>query len=242
MIRKNFSLTTIACSVLLGCAAPAVDGVSKSQFSSSNAAAGLSGGFRPNETLKVYSSSNSGQRSGVIDQTGDSYNYGPTARDIEIIPAKTSSSKDVNALLAPKRAKVLAGCNRDKVSDKIVCRMNVLPDSSDLNGGLYQIVSESGSLISSCVIGHNFPGKAASIRVDGNAAFVTNDRGCIVGDDASRLERQLRDGQKLLTRRVEWPYESPRDKEMIISGSFSAALELYRWSATADLKQLFSAK
>lgn len=242
MINSKIIFVVIASSVLFGCASPGVDGYSQSKSPSSSAAAGLSGGFRPNETLHVYSSSHPGQRKGVIQETGDSYNYAPVARDVEIVPIAKSSDTDTSSLLAAKRVKVLGGCNKDKVSDKTTCRMNILPQGTDQKGGLYQTLDTNGSLLSSCVIGHDFPGKMASIKVDDNTAIKTNDKGCIGGSEAQLLEQQLLAGKRLITRRVEWPYEALRDKEFIIAGSFSSALELYRWSATADLKQLFSAR
>ncbi len=230
----------ISSAALASCGGATLDSVSKSKSASSSAATGLTGGFRPNETLHVYSSSHAGQRRGIIQETGDRYNYGPVAGNIEIVPAESSSNTDASAMLAPKRALVLGGCDKDKMSDKTTCRMNILPQGSDQKGGLYQTVDTNGVLLTSCVIGHDFPGKVASIRVDSNPALTTNDKGCISGEDVRLLERQLLSGKRVITRRVEWPYTDRRDKEMIIDGSFKAALELYKWSSSANLTQLFS--
>ena len=236
MSTAKLSTIIAACYLLLGCGVA----TQTPQLSSTKATTGLSGGFGPNETLHVYSSSHSGQRRGIVKSTGDRYNYGPIARNIEIIPAEASSSGSASSPLVPKRVEVLGGCSKDKVSDQTVCRLNILPQGTNQKGGLYQTVDLNGSLLSSCVIGHDYPGKTASIRIDGNPAFTTNDKGCIAGSQAAALERQLRDGKQLITRRIEWPYKDMRDKELIIDGSFSTALELYRWSATANLAQLFS--
>lgn len=227
-----------ACSLLLGC----MEGETGSQFSSSSAGSELSGGFRPNETLEVYSATRMMQRRGRIEQTGDYYNYGPKARDIEIVPVKVPFSKNSDTLLAPKRVSVLGGCNQDRVTDRTTCRLNIMPQAVGVSskGGLYQTVSASGSILTSCVIGHDFPGRRASIRVDSNPAFSTNSEGCLTGSAASRLDKQLKSGKVLITRRVEWPYDYTRDKEMLIEGSWSAALQLYRWSASAELSTLFS--
>lgn len=222
--------------LLMGC----VSSNPTSQFSSNRAAENLSGGFRPNETLEVYSGTGSMQRRGRIEQTGDFYNYGPAPRDIEIVPVEVPFSTDPDILLAPKRVKVLGGCSTDRVTDRTTCRMNVLPQGTGIDGGLYQTVNADGSILSACIVGHDFPGRTGAIRVDSNPAITTNTEGCISGSAARRLERQLISGSTLVTRRVEWPYDYSRDREMLINGSFSTAQELYRWSTSADLPTLFS--
>ncbi len=224
--------------LLMGC----LPNSPNSQFSSNRVAGGLSGGFRQNETLEVYSGTGLTQRRGRIERTGDFYNYGPARRNIEIIPVELPFSTDPDILLAPKRVQVLGGCSVDKVTDRTTCRLNVLPQGTGIDGGLYQTVTANGSILSACIVGHDFPGRTGAIRVDNNPAITTNTEGCISGSAARRLERQLINGSSLLTRRVEWPYDYSRDKEMLISGSFSTAQELYRWSASADLATLFSVR
>jgi len=230
----------VACMALLGC----MEGEKGSQFSSTLASSELSDGFRPNETLEVYSATRTMQRRGRIAHTGDYYNYGNKPRDIEIVPVKVPFSTNPDILLAPKRVSVLGGCGQDKITDRTNCRLNIMPQdfSAVSKGGLYQRVNASGSILASCVIGHDFPGRRASIRVDNNSAFSTNSDGCISGSAASRLDQQLKNGKILITRRVEWPYDYSKDKEMLIEGSWSAAQELYRWSSSADLSTLFSSK
>ncbi len=234
------SLTLIAFTniLLMGCME---DGPTP-QFSSSRAASELGGGFRPSETLEVYSATNTMQRRGRIEQTGDYYNYGPSPRDIEIVPIEVPFSTDPDILLAPKRVKVLGGCSKDRVTDRTTCRINVLPQGIGNDGGLYQTVSANGSILSACIIGHDFPGRSGAIRVGSNPAITTDREGCISGAAARRLEQQLINGTTLVTRRVEWPYDYTRDKEMLIEGSFSAAQALYRWSTSVDLQALFSAR
>jgi len=212
------------------------------QFSSRKLADGLQGGFRPSESLESYPTINSFQRRGRIQETGDYYNYSPEPRRIEIIPVEVPFSTDSKILLAPKRVSVLGGCARDKVTDRTTCHMNILPQGVRRGGGLFQIVDASGNLKSSCILGHDFPGRRGVIRVDGNAAITTDTDGCIYGSTARRLQSQLLTGQHLITRYVEWPYDYSKDREMLIGGSFRSAQELYRWSAGADLQTLFSAR
>lgn len=201
--------------------------------------ANLSGGFTENERLGYYEFSKSYYRSGRISETGDIYNYSAEPYSIEIIaqPVPFASGNMLDA----RRANWVAGCSKDKFSDAVTCRMNILPQNPVGNaGGLFQIVDRRGNILKSCVLGHDFPGKRAAIRVDENSAFTTDTEGCISGGAASRLQQQLESGSRLLTRRIEWPYESSRDKDIIITGAYSAARELFRFSAEADLASLFS--
>jgi hypothetical protein len=87
-------------------------------------------------------------------------------------------------------------------------------------GGLYQTVDQQGNIRSSCIIGHDFPGRRGMIRVDSHSAISTDGDGCVYGGTARRLQNQLVSGSRLITRRVEWPYDSNRDKEILISGGY----------------------
>lgn len=235
MPLKTVSLIAVALIALMGC----MEGSSGNQFSTSTVAANLDGGFRQGEMLEIYPATKTVQRRGLIEETGDFYNYGREPRDIEIVPVEAPFSTDPDILLAPKRVKVLGGCSRDQVTDRTTCRLNVLPQGTLVPGGLFQRVTANGNILSACITGHDFPGRTGAIRVDDNPAITTNREGCISGASARRLERQLLSGSRLITRRVEWPYDYAKDREMLIKGSFSAAQELYRWSATADLPPLF---
>lgn len=238
MKLSNVMVAACAAVILTGC----MEGNQTTQFSSNRVASGLSDGFRPNETLEAYSVTNSMVRRGRIAETGDYYSYRSTPRGVEIIPVEVPFNRET--VLAPKRVKVLGGCSQDRVSDRTSCRLNIIPQSagSSRDGGLYQTVSANGSILSACILGHDFPGRRGAIRVDGNPAFTTNNDGCISGAAAQRLEQQLRTGKVLLTRYVEWPYDYSRDKEMLIDRSFSTAQDLFRWSASADLAALFNAR
>jgi hypothetical protein len=202
---------------------------------------GLDGGFRPSEGLKRYDGAGLSvyERRGQITKTGDFYVYTRNRGDVAISPVEVPFSVDTASM--PRRVKVAGSCSTDQITDNTTCRLNILPQLGGF-GSLYQIVSASGSILSSCVVGHDFPGRTAAIRVDDNPAIVTNTEGCVSGATARRLERQLLGGKRLITRRVEWPYESMRDEVMLIEGSFSSAQELFRWSVTTDLKSLFEVR
>lgn len=236
MKSSNLGLLISVSLIIMGC----IDGNTVEKTSSNIAESRLDGGFRAGEILKVYSTINSMQRSGRVEHTGDYYNYGSTPRSIEIVSVEVPFSTDSDVILAAKRVKIIGGCHKDRVTDITTCRMNVFPQGNRHGGGLSQTVSASGSILSSCIIGHNFPGRIGAIRVDSNLVIMTNRKGCISGATANILEKQLKNGRTLITRRVEWPYNYSQDKEMLIEGSFSVAQELYRWSASANLPALFS--
>lgn len=221
--------------MLSGCVAT----TEQNQFGSRVISTGMQGGFTTNEALEVYESSGTILRRGRIDKTGDYYSYSTERFDIEINPVEVQWTTD-NALDA-KRPDWVAGCNTDSMTDQITCRMNILPQGAGGNkGGLFQTVDRQGNILSSCIMGHDFPGRRGIIRVDSNSPITTNSEGCISGTKARLLQRQLLVGSTLQTRRVEWPYNSNRDKEMLVFGGYEAARNVYRFSESADLPALFS--
>lgn len=237
MKTLNLIVGLLSSSLLIGCMS-----VETGSPSSTNVAtSGLSGGFTADEQLIIFQTSNVKQRRGFIEETGDYYNYGPAPRELSVVPAEVPYSTDIDVSLTPKRVTVIAGCSTDKITDKTSCKMNIRPHSwsKSWDGGLIQTVSSDGSLLSSCVVGHDFPGRRASIRVDKNPSITTNKNGCISGSAARRFERQLKSGKILITRRIEWPYDYEKDKEMVVEGSFSTAQDLFRWTTSADLVSLF---
>jgi hypothetical protein len=232
-VRKLFVIGALA--TVVGC----MSTTEESQFGATVISEGLQGGFTPNETLEMYQTSKAVLRRGRIEQTGDFYNYSTERYDIEINSVEVPWTTE-NALDA-QRANWVAGCSADRMSDRTTCRMNVLPNGPIGNdGGLFQTVDRQGNIQSSCVFGHDFPGRSAQIRVDNNRAITTNTEGCIYGAAARRLQQQLLSGSSLQTRRVEWPYNSSRDKEILIAGAYRAAREVYQFSSKADLASLFN--
>lgn len=205
------------------------------QFRSKTINKGLKGGFRANESLEYYDGAGFVRR-GKIEETGDYYTYSPNG-SIEIIPVEAKFLPDPNIIIAPKRVGIGARCNKDRISDRLKCHLNILPKY--FGPGLHQIIDLRGNIISSCIIGHDFPGRKGAIRVDNRPAIITDNEGCLQGSKVKTLQNQLINGQRLIIRYVEWPYDYSKDKEMLISGSFSTALELYRWSVKSDLASLF---
>lgn len=200
----------------------------------------MSGGYTDAETFVTYEYSETVWRRGKIVQTGDTYSYANKARNIEISPVVVPFVPDPSFIRAPKRANVLGGCNKDAISDAVTCHLNLMPQGAVKGGGLIQHVDLNGNIQRSCVLGHDYPGQTAAIRVDNNRSFISDENGCVRGSSARSLQAQLLTGTSVTTRRIEWPYLTNRDKEMLIDGSFSRGLELYRWTASADLEKLFS--
>lgn len=65
-----------------------------------------------------------------------------------------------------------------------------------------------------CVIGHDFPGRNAALRVDSNPALETNSDGCISANSVPKLTQ----GSSIRTRFVRWPYDNAVDREGTLSG------------------------
>ncbi|MVA27625.1 hypothetical protein V6582_17515 [Agrobacterium vitis] len=94
----------------------------------------------------------------------------------------------------------------------VKCKIDIMNDAKNcaIYDGLEHIVIDFKAMnrpVSICVIGHNFPGRHASIRVDKNKAVQTDEDGCIGG----RYIVQMLKGQQFITRKVVWPYDNYDD-------------------------------
>lgn len=108
-----------------------------------------------------------------------------------------------------------AECNRDAMSDELICA------TTNYDFGLlvfYYIKPEPTSI---CILGHDFPGRSGSIRVDKNKPVTTDEDGCT---PAKNLIGQMVKGQRVITRRHEWPRDYPQDKGGSLAG-LSAAMK-----------------
>lgn len=129
-------------------------------------------------------------------------------------------------------ARLVVLCERDAISDIVDCYMRVdpqrkiiiderdttNPSNYDVAGGVEFRLTPNGNSQSLCVVGHDFPGRTGNVRVDNNAAYTTNDDGCIVGSASNTVFNQAKSGAVLLTRRVKWPDDYPRDRFAKIDG------------------------
>lgn len=107
-------------------------------------------------------------------------------------------------------------CERDKMSDKRVCKF------SNKIGGPFVFYGSASQPQSVCILGHDFPGRQGQIRVDSNAPVTTDNDGCV---PAARVLAQMKTGTQLITRRYEWPYDYPVDETTSLDG-FAKTLEV----------------
>ena len=163
-------------------------------------------------------------RSGRFAGTGDIYRYFSNSLRIEISP-----SKRYQPGARVVRARWLGGCSVDAMSDRSKCRINVLDPRGLVSGGLELQVNSAGNIVVACVIGHDFPGRIAQVRIDKNPALSTNANGCLSGASARAIQSQLSGGKTLITRRIEWPYEYHRDTVFDVADGWRQAHAFFRY-------------
>ena len=95
----------------------------------------------------------------------------------------------------------------DEMTDRqiiTVSKSGIMPDNDNLSVGMSLHLDLSiNNEERLCVLGHNFPGKTATIRIDSNAPIYTDKKGCV--DLTSDLDASLRAAQLVLVRGSEWP-------------------------------------
>lgn len=83
--------------------------------------------------------------------------------------------------------------------------------SSDL--GLFFVMDGStNSANVLCVMGHNFPGRSAMIRIDQNKSYTTLKNGCL--PLSSKLLKELRQGLVVSVRGYKWPHDYTDDADV----------------------------
>jgi len=172
-------------------------------------------------------------RTGLIEELDEKYNYSASRR-IEF--GGRIKSKTTKLILEPQKVYILGGCNINSMTDKKKCHLNILTQNG--SGGLHNVIDENENIIRSCVIGHDYPGKTAAIRIDKNKPFYTDENGCIEWPSTKRLQSELTAGSILLVQYSNWP-SGYRETDSLIDGRLDAAKKLYRWAKKADMKTLF---
>ena len=111
------------------------------------------------------------------------------------------------------------GCERDAMSKKITCSINL--------DDLWVFLLPNGKILVSVGNDH-FPGSTTSIRI-GNQRFDTNHTD---GNfpQSGVIAKTLKDGKQLVTRYMKWPYRTWIDVERDLYGA-EAAMTLLIWSA-----------
>jgi hypothetical protein len=107
-------------------------------------------------------------------------------------------------------------CRIDRMTDVRECSI------SSKFGGIWVGYGASDAPQTVCIMGHDFPGRRGMIRVDRNRAVRTGTDGCV---SASSVLPQLVNGEDVVVRRVEWPYDYDRDEAHTLKG-FRKAMEI----------------
>ena len=99
-------------------------------------------------------------------------------------------------------------CRQDAMTDKRECSI------SAREGRLFVFYGTSDAPEAVCILGHDFPSRRGAIRVDQGSPRRTADDGCV----GAAIMQQLMVGRKVITRRVEWPHDFPKDDEGPLEG------------------------
>lgn len=92
--------------------------------------------------------------------------------------------------------------------------------------------STSANTATFCVLGHDFPGRQAMVRIDARPAVTGYTDDCFM---SARLFADLQGASSIRTRRYEWPEDIGRDETGDVT-HFSDAMKLYRFMKTARLR------
>lgn len=115
-------------------------------------------------------------------------------------------------------------CDVDQMTDARSCSIT--------HQQLFIEYAEGGRLREICIIGHDFPGRTGAIRIDTAEPIRVPTSGCLVGDSARSVAARLRGAERVVTRRVEWPYDYYRDSASDYARGFRLADEFIRWWMT----------
>jgi hypothetical protein len=145
--------------------------------------------------------------------------YGMTFRE-GVTPTgnKYSYSANGNGSVSSEvpKASWTASCKIDPITDVQEC------SAIQTESRLFLWLGGSATVTGTCIFGHDFPGRRGNIRVDTNTAFTTDLEGCL---NSPVLLKQLIAGEKVTTRRVEWPNDYNDDHTGDI-GPLGEALQL----------------
>ncbi|MBU2936972.1 MULTISPECIES: hypothetical protein [Pacificibacter] len=149
-------------------------------------------------------------RVGTLQNARYGYKYG-SDRSVFVDPDNSVESVFVN-------------CRRDRISGRNLCFMNIGFSNLQI------LLAPNGRATAACVMRHDFPGRAAAVRVEGYQLIRTDETGCVGSNTAVRLLKQLSSGQTLHVQRVEWPYDVGKTTTMQINGKVSIALQIWKFT------------
>lgn len=99
-------------------------------------------------------------------------------------------------------------CGKDAMNDRRDCKL------TSHNARIFISYDFGSAPRWICVLGHDFPGRTAQLRVDSNPAVTTDDEGCV---GAGFLPQMLK-GTSITTRIVKWPYDYSNDQSGPLRG------------------------
>lgn len=171
--------------------------------------------FSEGETRHL-SMSNATMR-GTLD--GIAYSYtsdgGMVASRIGADPAQLSSFRAENWEIA---------CNSDPMDDSKVCHISRQADGIPI--ALF--VAYAGGGVGVCVGVDHYPNKPVQIRVDDKPAHTTDRSKCFWDAEAAKIVEEITTGKNVVTRYMEWPYETWRTAKFETTG-FATSFALMKW-------------
>lgn len=118
---------------------------------------------------------------------------------------------------------------KDGVIWVVSCKVD--PINDDKNCGTYDVFERvlvgfdtTDRPTKICLPGHDYPGRTAFLRVDGNKAIETGEDGCVGGGYIAKMLK----GKVLVSRIVVWPYDKFDDDKTDLS-ILKDALELVKY-------------
>lgn len=139
----------------------------------------------------------------IAEPSGIRYRSGVTASGYpyNIFPDGSGSVTPPSSKIGLKGWSV--DCSKDAMTDQRACII------TSYENRLLVSYRGTSAPVAICVVGHDFPGYTAAIRVDNNPPIATDEDGCV---SAKSLYGQLLQGGTVITRRVEWPFDYPKDE------------------------------
>ncbi|ENW95976.1 hypothetical protein [Acinetobacter sp. NIPH 298] len=137
---------------------------------------------------------------GRLEQIAKTLSGDPIKDYGEIVLSKTSIE------LAPSENEwELGQCGKDKFTGVKICEIR--------NNNL-TVIKQNGRILV-FVVGSDYPNRNAALKIDSNKTFYGREG---VFNETSQIVTQLSKGQIAYTRAIKWPYLSPRDNEVDLTG------------------------
>ncbi|MGP9679592.1 hypothetical protein ACT3TC_13260 [Halomonas sp. AOP27-A1-41] len=161
--------------------------------------------YSPSGNVKVYDIPSIGcvaEESGEIQGVPYSVNLTSGAGRFYNEPAPHGVGEDIHWVV---------NCSTDSITDARSCTIR--------RDGFFLYWQNGYSIMTT---GEAYPGSNMSFRVDDNPAFSAPENTGLTGSAANRLVQQMQVGRTLITRHLDWPYNTRVDKTIPVHGFFEA--------------------